>query len=69
MTWHALQKPWNDVSVEYCEVCGNLLVQRYWEFTGAEGEVVRACSEDCEALAERLRRAREAKATAGGSAD
>jgi hypothetical protein len=57
VTWHALEKPWHDVSVEYCEVCGNLLIQRYWAFAGPDGATVRACSEDCELLAERLRRA------------
>jgi hypothetical protein len=69
VTWRALEKPWNDVSVEYCEVCGSLLIQRYWEFTRSEGEVVRACSEECEALAERLRRARQAEGGPGVRTD
>jgi hypothetical protein len=69
VSWHALEKPWNDVSVEYCEVCGNLLVQRYWLFTSPEGDAVRACSEDCEELAGRLRRAREAEGAAGAATD
>jgi hypothetical protein len=69
VTWHALEKPWNDVSVEYCEVCGNLLLKRYWEFTGPAGETVRACSEECEVLAGRLRRAREAEVTPGAWTD
>ena len=69
MSWHALEKPWNDVSVEYCEVCGNLLIQRYWEFTGPDGVTVRACEEECEALAERLRRAREGEVATGAGTD
>lgn len=62
MAWQALEKPWHDVSVEYCEVCGTLLIQRYWTFTAPDGAVVRACSEECEALAQRLRRDRQAEA-------
>jgi hypothetical protein len=65
VSWHALEKPWNDVSVEYCEVCGNLLVKRYWQFEGPGGEPVRACSEECETLAGRLRRARDAEGARG----
>lgn len=56
MSWEPIVKPWNDVSVEYCDVCGNLLIKRYWRFTTSDGRSLRACSEDCEQLYERLQR-------------
>jgi hypothetical protein len=52
--WEPIAKPWNDVSVDYCEVCGNLLIRRYWRFTTPSGVELRACSEDCEQLYARL---------------
>jgi hypothetical protein len=56
MSWESIEKPWNDVSVEYCDVCGNLLIKRYWHFTAGDGRSLRACSEECEQLHERLQR-------------
>ena len=55
MSWEPIEKPWNDISVEYCEVCGNLLINRFWRFTTDSGTELRACSEDCERLYARLR--------------
>ena len=53
MSWKELHKPWHDTSVDYCDVCGNLLIHNYWEFT-AQGEIMRACREDDERLWARL---------------
>lgn len=57
MSWIELRKPWHDTSVDYCDVCGNLLIHKYWEFN-TEGEVMRACREDDEQLWGRLETAR-----------
>jgi len=53
MSWQALRKPWSDTSVDYCDVCGNLLIHSYWEFL-ADERVMRACREDDEQLWYRL---------------
>lgn len=53
MSWVELRKPWHDTSVDYCDVCGNLLIHEYWEFN-AGGEIMRACREDDEQLWARL---------------
>lgn len=50
MVWVQLVKSWHDTSVDVCDVCGNLLIRRYWEFTSGGGARMRACSEDDEAL-------------------
>ena len=55
MAWEQIQKPWHDTSVEYCEVCGNLLIHHFWRFTASSGEELRACSVECEELYRRLR--------------
>ena len=46
MAWQQLDKNWHDTDVEYCDVCGNLLIQRMWAFEGREGQTIRACRED-----------------------
>jgi hypothetical protein len=56
--WRELNKPWHNTAVDYCEVCGNLLIRRYWEFVGADGETLRACRRDDERLYHLLRRHR-----------
>jgi hypothetical protein len=53
MSWQELHKPWHDTSVDYCDVCGNLLIHNYWEFK-ADGKAMRACREDDERLWTRL---------------
>ena len=50
MTWRRLDKTWHDTNVEYCDVCGNLLIQRAWVFQGVDGVAMRACREDDERL-------------------
>lgn len=55
MAWHDIQKTWHDTTVDYCDVCGNLLIRRCWEFTGHKGGTLRACREDDERLYHRLR--------------
>jgi len=55
--WRDLIKPWHDTSVDYCDVCGNLLIRRNWEFEDG-GRVLRACRAEDEALWARLERYR-----------
>jgi hypothetical protein len=55
MGWQKLEKPWHDTNVEYCDVCGNLLIDRAWVFTGPDGSTLRACRESDEPLHARLR--------------
>jgi NMD protein affecting ribosome stability and mRNA decay len=50
MAWLELGKTWHDTNVEYCDVCGNLLIRRAWVFTAADGRTLRACREDDERL-------------------
>lgn len=50
MAWIELKKAWHDTSVDYCEVCGSLLIGRYWSFRSPDGQELRACREDDEAL-------------------
>lgn len=55
MTWSDLTKPWHDTNVDYCDVCGNLLINRYWVFVGDEPQrELRCCDERCERLFFRL---------------
>ncbi len=53
MTWRALEKSWHDTTVDYCDVCGNLLIGRYWEFRDND-HVMRGCREDDVDLLQRL---------------
>jgi NMD protein affecting ribosome stability and mRNA decay len=50
MAWQELGKTWHDTNVEYCDVCGNLLIRRAWVFTAGDGRTLRACREDDERL-------------------
>ena len=50
MPWVELVKSWHDTSVDACDVCGNLLINSYWEFDTADGATMRACREDDEEL-------------------
>ncbi len=54
MGWHELRKAWHDTTVDYCDVCGNLLIHRYFEFTGHDGQPLRACREDDQRIHEKL---------------
>jgi NMD protein affecting ribosome stability and mRNA decay len=54
MAWQELGKTWHDTNVEYCDVCGNLLIRRAWVFQTADGRTLRACRESDERLHERL---------------
>ena len=63
MAWHELKKNWHDTTVDYCDVCGNLLITRYWSFTEPDGgQPRRCCDETCERLFHRLRRLEESAA-------
>jgi hypothetical protein len=55
VVWKQLDKTWHDTTVEYCDVCGNLLIKRYWSFEDESGRETRCCSEVCEDLYSRLR--------------
>lgn len=50
MGWIELDKAWHDTTVDYCDVCGNLLIRRAWTFQDAAGATLRACREDDERL-------------------
>ena len=58
MAWLELPKTWHDTNVEYCDVCGNLLIRRAWVFESPDGRTLRACRESDERLHARLRGAR-----------
>jgi hypothetical protein len=49
MTWVERDEPWHRTEVAYCEVTGQLLPRRYWEFE-ADGRVLRARDPHCEEL-------------------
>lgn len=68
MSWETLTKSWHDTSVDYCDVCGNLLINRYWRFVDADGGVLRACREDDEALEAWLRQQRRRHQAPWGTA-
>ena len=40
MAWIERDTDWNDLSVEYCDVTGQLLPRRYWSFE-VEGREIR----------------------------
>jgi hypothetical protein len=63
MTWTTVSRPWHDTSVDYCEVCGNLLIGRAWTFVDDRGVTIRACRPDDERLWRLLQRTRAARAT------
>jgi hypothetical protein len=56
MAWQELGKSWHDTNVEYCDVCGNLLIRRTWVFTTPDGLTLRACRESDEELHAKLER-------------
>lgn len=60
MAWLELGKTWHDTNVEYCDVCGNLLIRRAWVFDTPDGRTLRACRESDERLHARLERFRPA---------
>ena len=37
MAWLELRKTWHDTNVDYCDVCGNLLIRRDWVFEAPDG--------------------------------
>ena len=59
MGWQTLDKTWNDTSVDYCDVCGNLLIVKYWRFSDGDGREFRSCDPSCERLQARLRKSRD----------
>ena len=63
MPWQEMNKSWHDTTVDYCDVCGNLLLRRCWAFAGEDGQTLRACREDDERLYRLLRRVRPAPST------
>jgi hypothetical protein len=59
MPWKPLAKSWHDRTVDYCDVCGNILIRQYWESPDVADKPLRSYNPDCESLYSRLRRARE----------
>jgi hypothetical protein len=57
MVWRELGKSWHDTTVDHCDVCGNLLIRRFFEF-GAGGRTLRACCEEDQELLVLLERHR-----------
>lgn len=49
MTWKERDVPWNVLTVEYCDVTGQLLPRRYWSFE-ANGTTMRAADPRYEVL-------------------
>jgi hypothetical protein len=49
MAWVEREEPWYGTDVQYCDVTGQLLPRRYWEFEH-DGRVIRARDARCEAL-------------------
>jgi len=49
MAWVERTEPWYRIEVQYCEVTGQLLPRRYWEFEH-NGRVIRARDPHSEAL-------------------
>lgn len=49
MTWVLRNEAWHRTQVAYCDVTGQLLPRRYWEFE-AGGHVLRARDPHCEDL-------------------
>jgi hypothetical protein len=47
--WVERTTAWNDLSVEYCDVTGQLLPQRYWSFE-VDGEKLRTVDPRYETL-------------------
>ena len=49
MPWVERQVSWNDLTVEYCDVTGQLLPRRYWSFE-VDGKEIRAADPRYEKL-------------------
>jgi hypothetical protein len=49
MTWVSREEPWHRTDVAYCEVTGQLLPRRHWQFE-VDGRVMRARDPHCEEL-------------------
>jgi hypothetical protein len=61
MSWVDRKISWHRTDVAYCEVTGQLLPPRYWQFED-DGRVIRARDPHCEELYRRYLRPAEAKA-------
>ena len=49
MGWVERDEPWYRIEVDYCEVTGQLLPRRHWEFEH-DGSVIKARDPHCEDL-------------------
>tara|TARA_B100001123_G_C15284484_1_gene1015147 strand:+ start:1045 stop:1275 length:231 start_codon:yes stop_codon:yes gene_type:complete len=59
MAWIDLKVPWHNTDVNYCDVTGNLVVGKCWEFSDKEtGEVFRVTDESVEELYYKLKKFR-----------
>ena len=60
MSWVVRDLPWHRTEVAYCEVNGQLLPARYWQFE-ADGRLIRARDPHCEELYRRYLAGRQAE--------
>jgi hypothetical protein len=58
MSWVERERPWYRTDVVYCDVTGQLLPRRYWEFKVGE-RVLRVRDPHCEELYRRYMAPRE----------
>jgi len=59
MVWVDLIVPWHNTAVSYCEVTGNLIVGKYWEFTDKNTkEVYKVTDQSIEDLHYKLKKFR-----------
>ena len=59
MVWVDLIVPWHNTEVNYCDVTGNLIVGKYWEFTDKnDGGVYKVTDPSIEELYYKLKKFR-----------
>jgi hypothetical protein len=66
MAWVEREVSWHDLSVEYCDVTGQLLPRRYWSFE-VDGRTLKAVEPRYEDLYMRYVREREGQGAEGDS--
>jgi len=66
VTWVVRDLPWHRTDVAYCEVTGQLLPARYWQFEADDGRVIRARDPHCERLFRRYLAGPPDRGTAAG---
>jgi ribosomal protein L24E len=51
--WEEIEKPWYEVKIVNCSLCGRMIARRLWVVDKGERHVF--CSEKCELRSERMR--------------